>query len=101
MKPQDVSDLYLAPVALAVDARLEEHGALTPDGLAERVALASDEADWTVELRRDGVIRTVGHLLDLHDWELSWETRGVGISHASHRLVLGIPDSLRVFVNRT
>ena len=101
MKPQDVSDLYLAPVALAVDARLEELGELSPDRLAERVALVSDEPDWTVELRQDGLMRTIGQLLELHQWELSWEARGVGISRASHRLVLGVPESLRAFVHRS
>ena len=100
MKPQNLSDLYLAPVALAVDSRLEELGALTPVELVERVALSSDEPDSTTELRQDGLIRAVGHLLELHEWELSWEARGIGISHASHRLVLGIPESLRRFVYR-
>ena len=38
-RPHDITDLYLAPVALKVDARIEELGHLDKDRLAYEVAL--------------------------------------------------------------
>lgn len=34
IRPHDMPDLYLAPVVLGVDARIEELGHLDKDGLA-------------------------------------------------------------------
>ena len=39
-RPHDVTDLYLAPVALAVDARIEELGQLDKDELVYEVAVS-------------------------------------------------------------
>ena len=65
-RPHDASDLYLAPVMLAVDARIEELGKLDKDGLAYEVALEADSPDITREMREDGLIRTITHLIDRH-----------------------------------
>lgn len=35
--------------------------------------------------------RTVAHLVDCHDWELSWDPRGLRLKHDAHTFVLGIP----------
>jgi hypothetical protein len=90
-RPHDITDLYLAPVALAVDARIEELGQLDKDGLAYEVALESDSPDFTRRIREDGLIRTVTHLIDGHDWEFSWDPRGLRLTHDGHTFVLGVP----------
>jgi hypothetical protein len=90
-RPHDIPDLYLAPVALAVDARIEELGHLDKDRLAYEVALESDAPDFTRQLREEALIRTITHLIDCHDWQFSWHPRGLRLSHEVHTLVLGVP----------
>jgi hypothetical protein len=90
-RPHDVSDLYLSPVVLAVDARIEELGNLSRDQLDYEVALEADSPDFTRPLREGGLIRTVTHMIDCHGWEFSWDPRGLRLSHDAHTLVLGIP----------
>jgi hypothetical protein len=90
--PRDVADLYLAPVVLALDARLDELGALDADELAERVALEADSPDWSPQMRRNGLLRTVEHLIDLHGWTLSWHPRGLRMAHDTSSMVLGVPS---------
>jgi len=94
--PHDIADLYLAPVALAVDARIDELGRLDIDRLSYEVALESDTPDLTRELREQALIRTICHLVDSHDWVLSWDERGLRLKNGPHTLVLGIP---RVFAD--
>ena len=90
-RPHDITDLYLAPVTLAVDARIEELGQLDKDRLAYEVALESDSPDFTRHLREEALIRTVTHLIDTHDWQFSWDPRGLRLTHEAHTFVLGIP----------
>lgn len=90
-RPRDIADLYLAPVVLAVDARIEELGRLDKDGLAYEVALESDSPDFNRRMREEALLRTVTHLIDCHDWELSWDPRGLRLTHDAHTLVLGAP----------
>jgi hypothetical protein len=90
-KPHDLPDLYLAPVVLAVDARIEELGRLDKDGLAYEVALESDEPDFTRRMREEALIRTLTHLIDPHGWEFRWDPRGLRLTHDGHTFVLGIP----------
>jgi hypothetical protein len=90
-KPHDLSDLYLAPVVLGVDARIEELGRLDKRGLAYEVALESDEPDFTRDMREEALIRTITHLIDRHGWEFGWDPRGLRLTHDAHTLVLGIP----------
>ena len=90
-RPHDITDLYLAPVVLAVDARIEELGRLDKSGLAYEVALESDAPDFTRQMREEALIRTVTHLIDSHDWEFSWDPRGLRLAHDAHTFVLGIP----------
>ena len=89
--PHDMPDLYLAPVVLGVDARIEELGHLDKDRLAYEVALAGDEPDFTRDMREEGLIRTVTHLIDRHGWEFRWDPRGLRLTHDAHTFVLGIP----------
>jgi hypothetical protein len=90
-RPHDVTDLYLAPVLLAVDARIEELGKLDKDGLAYEVALESDSPDITRPMREEALIRALTHLVDTHHWELSWDSRGLRMTHHAHTFVLGVP----------
>ena len=90
-RPHDLTDLYLAPVVLTVDARIAELGRLDRDRLAYKVALESDLPDFTHDMREEGLIRTVTHLIDRHDWEFSWDPRGLRLTHDMHTFVLGIP----------
>jgi hypothetical protein len=90
-KPHDVTDLYLAPVLLAVDARIEELGKLDKDGLAYEVALESDSPGITRQMREEGLIRTITHLTGTHHWAFSWDPRGLRMTHDAHTFVLGIP----------
>ena len=90
-RPHDISDLYLAPVALEVDARIEDLDRLDRERLAYEVALESDTPDFTHEMREEGLIRTVTHLVDTHDWEFSWDPRGLRLTHDAHTFVLGVP----------
>jgi hypothetical protein len=97
--PRDVSDLYFAPVVLAVDERIEEMGRLSPDELSFQVALEGDHADWTHELRESGLLQALGNALDLHEWELAWDPRGIRLNHAHHSVVLGVPGSFTTYIN--
>jgi hypothetical protein len=96
--PHDIADLYLAPFALEVDARIAELGMLGDAELALQVGIASDEPDWTLEMRKDALLLTVGHLIDLHGWSLSWDDRGIRLSHGKHALVLGVPPNFGRFL---
>jgi hypothetical protein len=90
-RPHDVTDLYLAPVLLAVDARIEELGKLAKEEFAFEVALESDIPDITRRMREEALIRAVTHLVDTHRWEFSWDPRGLRMTHDAHTLVLGVP----------
>ena len=96
--PRDVADLYLAPVLLALDARLDELGALDAELLAERVALESDRPAWSRDLREAGLLLTVEHMIDLHGWTLSWHPRGVRVSHERSQFVLGVPPVFAAYL---
>jgi hypothetical protein len=90
-RPHDVTDLYLAPVLLAVDAKIEELGKLDKDGLAYEVALESNSLDSTRQMREEALISTITHLTETHHWEFSWDPRGLRLTHDAHTFVLGIP----------
>jgi hypothetical protein len=98
--PHDIPDLYLAPVVLAVDARIEELGRLDIDRFAVEVALESDSPDWTRKIREDALIRAIQHTMDGHDWTFSWDPRGLRMSHAAHTLALGIPPVFTEYLSR-
>ena len=90
-RPHDITDLYLAPVALAVDARIEELGHLDKEQLVYEAGLESDTPDFTRQMREEALIRTVTHLVDTHAWKFSWDPRGLRLTHDSHTFVLGLP----------
>ena len=90
-RPHDLTDLYLAPVLLAVDTRIGELGKLDKDGLAYEVALESNSLDSTRQMREEALITTITHLTETHHWEFSWDPRGLRLTHDAHTFVLGIP----------
>jgi hypothetical protein len=95
--PHDLDDLRLAPVALAVEAKLQELGELPLPELRFRIALDSDLPDWQVSQRRDAVLACVRRDLVLGDWQLAWDPRGVRLHHDLHSLVLGLPPTVARF----
>jgi hypothetical protein len=97
-RPHDVTDLYLAPVLLAVDARLDELGQLDKRRLAYEVALESDLPDITRQMREEALMRAITHLTDTHHWTFSWDPRGLRMSHDAHTFVLGLPAALLDFL---
>ena len=96
--PRDYSDLFLAPVALSVDERLQSMAGLDRDELHQRVVLVSNDEASTRSRRARDVVQTAVHLLDLHGWRAEWDPRGVRLSHDAHSLVLGVPESVRSYV---
>ncbi|MCU1589750.1 MAG: hypothetical protein JWP11_1006 [Frankiales bacterium] len=97
-RPHDLTDLHLAPVLLALDARLAELGALDVAELGQRVALDSDRPDRTAKQRAEGLLATVEHLLDAHHWDLCWDVRGLRIAHGLNSVVLGVPPVFAEFL---
>jgi hypothetical protein len=98
-RPHDLPDLYLAPVVLAIDAKIEQLARLDARQLAYEVALESDTPDFTRELREEALIRTIEHVIDTHQWTLSLDPRGLRLSHDEHTLVLGVPATFREYVD--
>lgn len=99
LRPHDRSDLFLAPVALEVDARLSELGEMSMDELNMRVALAANVDTRFPAERERGLLTTVTHLIEMHDWQAAWDTRGLRLSHADHGLTLGCPPNFAAFLD--
>lgn len=99
--PRDVSDLYLAPVVIAVDAQLEELGRLDAPGLAARVALDTNTHATAPEDRENALLRAVTYLVDVHGWTVAWDPRGVRLTHDERSVVLGAPPTFAGYVAGT
>lgn len=97
--PHDLIDLRLAPLALDLDNRLAEMAQLELPELAHRVALESDKPDWTRAQRKEALLLSVTHLVDLRGWSVRWDGRGLRLTHHSHSLVLGVPATFTQFVD--
>lgn len=97
--PHDVTDLRLAPVLLALDARLSEMGLLDLTELVQRVAMDTNSADWTEDVRRAGLLEAVQHFIEMRGWTLSWDPRGIRITHGRHHVVLGIPATFQSYID--
>jgi hypothetical protein len=89
--PRDLTDLYLSPVVLAIDERIEELGHRDVGDLAVDVAVASNRRDETRPMREEALLITVGHLVETHGWTLSWDPRGLRLTNSEHTVVLGVP----------
>jgi hypothetical protein len=91
--PHDITDLHLAPVVLAIDARITALGALDFETLVLRVALESNCPDWSRDDRERGLLESARHFIDCRGWVLSWDPRGIRLSHDEHSVVLGVPPT--------
>lgn len=96
--PHDLTDLYLSPVALAVDGRLQELGRLDDAELRFRLALETNNEPRDRAAAVAAVLADVAYLTPTHGWELEWDSRGLRLTHDGHTLVLGVPDNLRAYV---
>ena len=96
--PRDLTDLYLAPVALDLDRRLEGMTGRTPHQLDLDVAMATDQQPRDAYDRRALLLATLTHLLPTHGWHVAWHPRGLAVTHGQHLFVLGVPDSVREYL---
>ncbi|HTC68777.1 MAG TPA: hypothetical protein VK662_04355 [Acidothermaceae bacterium] len=97
--PHDVSDLYLAPIVLSIDAKLDDLGTLEPRALAQRVALESNLPDWDREDRERALLRSALHFIDCRGWAVTWDPRGLRLRHDEHSLVLGVPANVADYLS--
>lgn len=97
-RPHDVSDLYLSPLVLELDRRLQTLSDQTSGQLDEFVALATDREPRDQNGRRLWLLQGVSHLVELHSWEVAWDPRGLRVSHGEHSIVLGVPGSVREYL---
>jgi hypothetical protein len=99
--PHDVTDLRLAPVALLVDGRLEELSALDDAQLTEAILFGSNRQPHNEAERGEALVAAATHLIDLAGWRVTWDPRGVRLTHHDHSLVLGVSRRLADFVAGT
>jgi hypothetical protein len=97
--PRDRTDLYLAPVALALDAWLDKWGDIPEQHLDERISLATNEEPRTAAERQQAVTNAIAHEVQLHGWLVDLVPRGVRLHHGPNDLVLGLPENLKRYVS--
>lgn len=97
-RPHDTTDLYLAPVTLAVDERLERLAALSAQELADEISLTTNLDPRSALERERAAVVTATYPIDLHGWQVSLAPRGIRLSHGEHSLVLGLPPNLRDYL---
>lgn len=97
-RPHDVTDLYLAPVAISLDAALDELDGQSAAELGETIALRTNREPAGGDERRAAMLDAVTHLVELHEWQVSWDARGLELAHDGHRLVLGLPQNVRDYL---
>jgi hypothetical protein len=97
--PQDLTDLYLSPVAIAVDKRLDDMARCPQAELNYRLALETNASPHKRADAIAAVVADAGYLIDTHHWQLAWDPRGLRLSNADHSIVLGVPDNVRAYVN--
>ena len=98
-RPHDITDLYLPPVALELDRRLDQLEGLTAAEIEYQVILETDHKPRDAAARPALVLDMLTRALETHGWELSWVPRGLRVSHAEHHLVLGVPHNVRAYLN--
>jgi hypothetical protein len=96
--PRDYADLFLAPVALEIDLRLEDFAGLDRDTLHKKVVLETNSEARDRAGRAHDVVSSVTHVLDLHGWTAGWDPRGLRLRHHRHTLVLGVPRNVIEYV---
>lgn len=99
-RPNDRTDLLLAPVALEIDARLQALGEMDSDALNFRIALEGNVDLSNASMIHEGVIEASTNGINMHHWLASIDSRGLRISHDDHSLVLGFPENIREVLSR-
>ncbi len=98
LRPTDFNDLHLAPLALHLDAELERLADRSEEEIQFDVALATNEGPTPAEDRRAKMLAALTHQQDLHGWDLDWCDRGLRLTHEGNSLVLGIPATVRTYL---
>ena len=96
--PHDLTDLYLAPVVLAIEACMERLGRLAPDELALEIALSSNAPDWTRSWREQALTSAIEHLIDVHGWSLTVESRSLRLAHRRRVVLMALPPTLEAYL---
>ena len=96
--PHNLGDLYLAPVALRVDAELARLGALSADDLLFELVVDTNREPLSVADRQHLLIEHLTQTLELHGWQLAWAERGLVLSHGDKELTLGICEVMRDYL---
>jgi hypothetical protein len=98
IRPHDLFDLYLAPLALAIDSTLERWGAMSLDQVRSEVLFHTNSDPTTPDRRRAALLATLAQP-EMHGWALSIGPRGVVLTHDNHVITLGVPDSVRSYMS--
>ena len=93
-RPRNVTDLYLAPVALQLDQRLAELSTMSPAQVRDFIAVRTEHTPFTPDERRTWLLSAITDTLDLHGWSASWCSRGLRLTHGPNALVLGLHPTL-------
>jgi hypothetical protein len=99
--PHDVTDLQLAPVALALDKELQTLGAWEGKELDEQVLISTNRGagELTTRTGREKLlVQVVTAGLELHGWEVTCDERGLRMTHHDNTIVLGLSESLGRFL---
>jgi hypothetical protein len=96
--PHNLGDLYLAPVALRVDAELARLGALSADDLLFELVVDTNREPIAPADRQRLLIEHLTQTLELHGWQLAWDERGLVVSHGDNDLTLGISNVMRDYL---
>ncbi|GAB3026970.1 hypothetical protein GCM10011376_13760 [Nocardioides flavus (ex Wang et al. 2016)] len=97
-KPRDVADLFLAPVVLELDSRLERFERMSVDEVKFDLLLESNREAISEEQRNKLVIDALTRNLDLHGWSVSWDPRGLRVVRGEHAVVLGLPANVKDYL---
>jgi hypothetical protein len=98
MRPRDAADLLLAPVALQVDAKVQELSRMNPEQLAYHLAMEVDRDPRTEKQRGKDIVDAAVKPIDMDGWEASWDVRGVRLTHGRHSLVIGVGADVATYV---
>ena len=97
-RPHDITDLYLAPVALGIDAEITALDHLTHDQLLTHIALVTNREPRSLDERRALFVDAVTRHVELHGWVATWDPRGLRLTNDEHTLVLGLPANIRGYL---
>jgi hypothetical protein len=98
VRPHDITDLYLAPVVLAIDAELERLRGKSYDDILMYIALSTNREPRPRAEKRQYFIEAVTKFIDLHGWVVTCHPRGLRLSHDDHQIVLGLPPAVYAYL---